>query len=126
MLPSYDLVFNAIGDQDATEATEEPVDRFLCGCDKSVLNLPSAVARTRRDLMPALFAPIVNVLTPLNVRLRTEYFKEQLLTLSGIRMPVLVHPEYKHDILQYKNPYVQRIFDAFDALLTRRASGNLS
>ena len=95
-LPDYDLVFNAIGDQDVTGPTQESVARFLRGCNKPVLNLPAAVAQTSRDLIPALFAPIANVLAPLTVRLKTEHLKEQLLTISGIRLPVLVRPFGSH------------------------------
>jgi tetratricopeptide (TPR) repeat protein len=95
-LPGYDLVFNAIGDQDVTGPTEKSVARFLRDCSKPVLNLPAAVAHTARDRIPALFAPIANVLTPLTVRLDTKDFKEQLLTLPGIHMPVLVRPSGSH------------------------------
>jgi glutathione synthase/RimK-type ligase-like ATP-grasp enzyme len=36
---------------------------------------------------------------------------------------MLIHPEDKHEILRFKNLFVQRIFDAFNTLLSRTASG---
>lgn len=95
-LPDYDLVFNAIGDEDVTGPTKESVERFLRDCDKPVLNLPAAVARTARDLIPALLAPIDYVLTPLTVRLDPKDFKAQLLKMSDIHFPVLVRPGGSH------------------------------
>ena len=95
-LPRYDLVFNAIGDQDAAGPTTEPVARFLRVCDKPVLNLPAAVARTARDLIPALFAPITGVVAPATARLDTKDFKEQVLALPGIRLPLLARPSGSH------------------------------
>ena len=95
-LPSYDLVFNAIGDQDVTGPTAGPVTRFLRTCDKPVLNLPSAVAHTSRDRIPALLAPIDQVLVPSTLRLDPKEIKEQLLTLPGVRLPVLLRPSGSH------------------------------
>ena len=95
-LPRYDLVFNAIGDQDAAGPTTEPVARFLRVCDRPVLNHPDAVARTARDLIPALFAPIADLLAPVTARLKTEAFKEQLLAQPGIRLPLLARPSGSH------------------------------
>lgn len=95
-LPRYDLVFNAIGDQDAAGPTTEPVAHFLHTCDRPVLNLPAAVARTARDLIPALFTPIADVLAPVTVRLDTKDFKELVLALPGIRLPLLARPSGSH------------------------------
>ncbi|WP_454690925.1 tetratricopeptide repeat protein [Achromobacter aloeverae] len=39
-----------------------------------------------------------------------------------INATMLVHPEAEEDGLRFKNVYIDRIFDAFDALLTRRAA----
>ncbi len=37
---------------------------------------------------------------------------------------MLVHPEVEEDGLRFKNAYVQKIFDAFDVLMTRRMSAH--
>ncbi|ANN72406.1 tetratricopeptide repeat protein [Bordetella bronchialis] len=36
---------------------------------------------------------------------------------------MLVHPEVEQDGLRFKNVYIQKIFDAFDALMRRRCAG---
>lgn len=95
-LPPYDLVFNAIGDQDAAGPTLEPVARFLHTCRKPVLNRPEAVANTTRDLIPCLLASIPNVLVPHTVRIDTRYFRNQLLATPGVRLPVLARPSGSH------------------------------
>jgi len=95
-LPNYDVVFNAIGDQDVTGPTQASVTRFLRECGKPVLNLPAAVQHTSRDLIPALFEVIPNVLAPVTVRLPTKILKDQVLATSGIRLPVLVRPFGSH------------------------------
>ncbi|MDB5777182.1 MAG: hypothetical protein JWP38_3315 [Herbaspirillum sp.] len=33
---------------------------------------------------------------------------------------MMVHPEHYHEVLKFKNPYVQRIYDAFDCMLAQR------
>ncbi|OIQ93301.1 photosystem I assembly protein Ycf3 [mine drainage metagenome] len=95
-LPNYDLVFNAIGDSDVAGPTTATVARFLLDCRKPVLNHPAAVARTARNQIPALFAPIADTLVPLTLRLDPKDFKKRLLTLPGVRLPVLVRPSGSH------------------------------
>jgi tetratricopeptide (TPR) repeat protein len=95
-LPSYDLVFNAIGDQDVTGPTGAFVARFLSGCNKPILNRPDAIARTSRDRIPALLGQIYRVVVPFTARLDSKRFKADLPKLPGIRMPVLVRPSGSH------------------------------
>jgi len=95
-LLQYDLVFNAIGDQDVAGPTAAPVARFLRGCGKPVLNLSAAVARTARDRIPALFAPIAGVLAPVTLRVDTGALKDRLLGLPGLRLPLLLRPGGSH------------------------------
>ena len=95
-LPDYDLVFNAIGDEDVAGPTRAPVANFLRACDKPVLNLPAAVTRTARHRIPSLFASLDHVLAPATVRLAPGEFKERLLAQPGIRLPVLVRPSGSH------------------------------
>ena len=96
MLPPYDIVFNAIGDQDAAGPTVTPVAWFMGICRKSVLNLPGAIASTSRDSIPVLLAPIPYVLAPRTVRIATKDFKDQLLQIPDINLPVLVRPSGSH------------------------------
>ena len=95
-LPNYDLVFNAIGDQDVTGPTMASVERFLRGCGKPVLNLPAGIAHTSRDEIPAFLAPIDGVVVPPTVRIATADLKQRLLAVPGMRLPVLVRPSGSH------------------------------
>ena len=95
-LPPYDIVFNAIGDQDAAGPTMASVAGFLSCCRKPVLNLPETVAHTSRDVIPALLAQIANVVAPHTVRFATMEFKDHLLMAPDIRFPGLVRPCGSH------------------------------
>jgi tetratricopeptide (TPR) repeat protein len=88
-LPPFDVVFNAIGDPDATPAVAAPLARFMAICDRPVLNSPAAVARTARQLMPELFGGVEGLLLPAAWRV------EQRGAWSDnpdFRFPVLVRP----------------------------------
>ena len=95
-LPDYDLVFNAIGDEDAAGPTTESVTRFLSHCTRPVLNLPAAIAKTARHLIPSLLAPVADAVVPETVCIKIQDFKEQVLTRPGIRLPVIVRPSGSH------------------------------
>jgi tetratricopeptide (TPR) repeat protein len=98
-LPPYDIVFNAIGDQDVTQRSRNAVQRFLNQCRKPVLNMPDAIARTSRELIPDLLKNIPQVLVPQAVRLqRPENGVQAVLDLhdSGLRPPLLVRPSGSH------------------------------
>jgi tetratricopeptide (TPR) repeat protein len=98
-LPPYDIVFNAIGDQDVTQRSHDVVERFLSRCEKPVLNVPGAIARTSRELIPELLKNIDQVLVPRAVRLqRSENgaLDARELMACGIRPPLLVRPAGSH------------------------------
>jgi len=91
-MPQYDVVFNAIGDQDVTVATQNMVQRVLARCDKPVLNLPEHIAHTTRDAIPVLLHGIERILVPLTVRLSAN----SELTHTGIKPPLLLRPVGSH------------------------------
>ncbi|HEX4196770.1 MAG TPA: tetratricopeptide repeat protein [Caulobacteraceae bacterium] len=99
-LPAYDLVFNAIGDPDLAGPTAEPLRRFLAGCERPVLNAPAAVARTRRDGMPALLGDLPGVLVPAVARISAAAIAQEGLAgpieRAGLTLPVLVRPVGSH------------------------------
>jgi tetratricopeptide (TPR) repeat protein len=68
-LPPYEIVFNAIGDQDVTQRSHDAAQRFLSQCESPVLNPPGMIARTSRELIPDLLKNIDQVLVPQAVRL---------------------------------------------------------
>ncbi|MFZ6648627.1 tetratricopeptide repeat protein [Undibacterium sp. TJN25] len=63
-LPHYDLVFNAMGDPDATRASGSAICDFLQACSKPVFNPPDKVARTARHVLPGLLQGIANIVVP--------------------------------------------------------------
>jgi tetratricopeptide (TPR) repeat protein len=71
-LPHYDVVFNAIGDADVTDATARPVAEFARRSEKPVLNRPQAVAATARHLIPALLGSVEGVRIPPIWRVETK------------------------------------------------------
>jgi hypothetical protein len=71
-LPPHDVVFNAIGDADVTDATARPVAEFTSRSERPVLNQPQAVAATARHLIPALLGSIDGVRVPPVWRVATK------------------------------------------------------
>jgi len=68
-LPAYDIVFNAIGDEDLAGPTAANVRRFEGVCRTRLLNPAGRIARTRRDLAGELFAGVDGLVIPRTVRL---------------------------------------------------------
>jgi tetratricopeptide (TPR) repeat protein len=92
-LPHHDVVFNAIGDADVTDATAQPVMEFVGRSEKPVLNLPQAVARTPRHLIPALLDGIDGLLVPPIWRVET---KGDWYANPDFRFPMLARPLASH------------------------------
>jgi hypothetical protein len=99
--PTYDLVFNAIGDQDVTARSSAVV---------TVLG-PAAM----------------QVLRAIGQRLNLDYcgvdfslLEDGRILLFETNATMLAHPEQFHTTLHYKNCYVQRILDAFACMMPRR------
>lgn len=63
-LPPHDLVFNAMGDPDLTGAVAGPLQRFLAGKHKPLLNPPDKVAHTARHRLPRLLTGIHGIIVP--------------------------------------------------------------
>jgi tetratricopeptide (TPR) repeat protein/glutathione synthase/RimK-type ligase-like ATP-grasp enzyme len=91
-LPDYDLVFNTIGDADVIGRASEQMAQFLAQCTKPVLNLPQAVVRTARHLMPQLFAGLDVVIPRVwRVEQADEWFAN-----TEFDFPLLVRPLVSH------------------------------
>ena len=95
-LPDYDLVFNAIGDRDATDATDAAVRRFQSGCAKPFMNAPDAVQRTARDRIAALFSAVNHVVCPPTVRCSLASFKQAVLDCPALQFPLIARPGGSH------------------------------
>jgi tetratricopeptide (TPR) repeat protein len=92
-LPRHDVVFNAIGDADVTDATARPVEEFIRQSEKPVLNRPQAVAATARHLIPALLGSVEGVRIPPIWRVAT---KSGWHANPDFRFPMLVRPLASH------------------------------
>ena len=99
-VPDVDVVFNAIGDPDATGPSASNVARLLSGSDRTSLNRPEAVARSARHLAAELFAGLEDVDIPKTVRLDAETLSKlgpaSSLAKSGLRAPLLLRPIGSH------------------------------
>jgi tetratricopeptide (TPR) repeat protein len=98
MLPPHDLVFNAIGDQDVTARSEDAMKRFLRRSERPLFNHPDAIARTARELIPALLQDIEHVVVPPTARLHRPGKGELARALigNGMRPPLLLRPAGSH------------------------------
>jgi tetratricopeptide (TPR) repeat protein/glutathione synthase/RimK-type ligase-like ATP-grasp enzyme len=94
-LPEYDVAFNGVGDADLAAATDPVIHAFLRGATKPVLNHPAAIARTRRDLLPATLAPIAHCVVPQMVRLEAAPCRSAI-AAAGIHPPFLLRPAGSH------------------------------
>ena len=87
---------------------------FLARCGRPVLNPPAAIARTRRDRLPALLAGLPGVVVPPARRLSARAIEREGLASAigraGLKPPVLLRPVGAHG-----GRGLQR-FDALDAL----------
>jgi glutathione synthase/RimK-type ligase-like ATP-grasp enzyme len=98
--PRHHVVFNAIGDPDVIAADDERLLRVLGFSSRRILNPPHAVARTRRDRLPALLQGIADVLVPQVWRVEVQAAGAQALAdsleQSGAHYPLILRPAASH------------------------------
>lgn len=95
-LPPHNLVFNAIGDEDAATPLGEAFARFSNFSDRPFFNLPQAVRNTRRDNIKTLFAGIANVVCAQTRRCTHDDVSVPRLSELEIHFPVIVRPTGSH------------------------------
>jgi Flp pilus assembly protein TadD len=93
-LPAFDIVFNAIGDADRGGPFFARAAEFCGRLDRPVLNPPSDISRTRRDMLPALLADIPGLVIPRIRRVARADMAAAAATFDG--KPVLVRPAGSH------------------------------
>jgi len=95
-LPPFDLAFNAVGNADWDAECFDRAASFARECARPLLNPPERVARTRRDLMPALLGGIPDVATAPVARLSREEIRagglRERLEREGLACPLIVRP----------------------------------
>ena len=99
-LPSYDLVFNLIGDADEGTAALACARAFEERCGVRLLNEPRKVQRTRRHMIPDLLAGIDDLVVPRVAQFAAAALKgparEGLLMDAGLGLPLLLRSAGKH------------------------------
>ncbi len=96
VLPAFDLVFNAIGDRDYCDGTDEAVQRFLRNTAKPVMNRPETIRKTGRDNIPRLLSEIPDVVCAPTLRQPLSSFKKVLLDSTDLTFPVIIRPAGSH------------------------------
>ena len=94
-LPDYDLVFNAIGDPDVLGPVEDKLYEFAGRCQHRLFNPPTAVAGTRRDLLPNLLGDEAVVVPP-TWRIPRDQVAETVQQLDEAAFPILLRPTSSH------------------------------
>lgn len=99
-LPSFDLVFNALGDADAAAPCQDRLERFADSCLQPVLNRPEAVAQTRRDRLAGRLHGVPGLVCPACLRLEgPEALTTAVASVGGAGgpdWPVLLRPAGTH------------------------------
>lgn len=103
-LPSFDLVFNAVGDPDIAEPLAARLAQFARACTRPLLNLPERVAATRRDRLPALLHDLRHVQTAPCIRIDLAEGTHETgpaaargrIAAAGMSLPLLVRPVATH------------------------------
>jgi Tfp pilus assembly protein PilF len=96
-LPPHDIVFNAVGDPDASPRAQQAAARFAARTTKPLLNRPDRVARTHRSSMPELFGGISSLVVPAVARLVPDGRTLRAAVAStGIPFPVIVRRAGTH------------------------------
>jgi hypothetical protein len=96
-LPSFDLVFNVIGDADIATPLEARVVEFVRGVPGALLNAPERVSPTRRDRLPALLHDLEDVRTAPCIRIEAADTQTQtVIAAAGLKLPLLVRPIATH------------------------------
>ncbi|HTJ92048.1 MAG TPA: tetratricopeptide repeat protein [Pararobbsia sp.] len=102
-LPAHDVVFNAIGDPDVIDSDDVRLNALIAQTNRTVLNPPGRVARTRRDHLPALLAGIEGARVPSARRIEpgpagtlSPTTIADSLAQSGPPYPVILRPLASH------------------------------
>lgn len=95
--PECDGAFNAMGDPDLAVPVPASVRAWLAARRMRLLNPPEAVARTRRDLLPALLGDIPGTVVPRVLRhVAVDGSVAAAVTRAGLSYPLLARPFASH------------------------------
>jgi len=89
-LPAHDLIFNGIGEPDATRSTLACAVDLLAASDAPVINDPRAVLRTDRQAMMARLAASPHLIAPRTRRHARAEISAERLVAGGFTFPLLL------------------------------------
>jgi Tfp pilus assembly protein PilF len=89
-LPAHDLIFNGIGEPDATRATLTCAAELIARSPAPMINDPRAVLRTDRETMMARLAGVPELVAPRTQRFARAELTPARLAAAGFAFPLLV------------------------------------
>ncbi len=89
-LPAHDLIFNGIGEPDATHATLACAAQLIARSSAPVINDPRAVLRTDREAMMARLAGVPELVAPRTQRFARADLTPARLAAAALAFPLLV------------------------------------
>lgn len=93
VIPSADVVFNAIAESDANDTHLQLAETLMAGIGLPVLNKPASVLRTNRVRFAQLLSGLPHAIVPQTLR----QTRAQILTGdAGIAFPIVVRPVGSH------------------------------
>jgi glutathione synthase/RimK-type ligase-like ATP-grasp enzyme len=104
-LPDFDIAFNAVGDADRGAPFLDRAANVCRQLDRPILNSPSRIARTRRDILPGLLKDIPGLAVPTTRRVRRADISE-VVAAEQLQFPLLLRPIGSHggdDLVRVEN-----------------------
>jgi len=109
VLPAHHVIFNAIGDADATHRTLHRAARLIASSRAPVINDPRAVLQTDRQTMMERIAGIGGLVAPRTRRLPRAEISAERLAAEGFAFPLLLRSPGFH-----AGDNFERVADAAD------------
>ena len=98
-LPTYDVVFNAIGEAQAAQPFIAAAGRFIAAQGKPALNLPEHLAKTARPALAGALSGVAGCTLPKTVRRERAALGDlsgSMHAIGGIAFPLLIRPADAH------------------------------
>jgi len=89
-LPAHDVIFNGIGEPDATRATLACATELIARSSAPVINDPRVVMRTDRESVMARLSEVPELIAPRTRRFARADLTPPLLAAAGFAFPLLV------------------------------------
>ncbi|MEO6913440.1 MAG: tetratricopeptide repeat protein [Candidatus Baltobacteraceae bacterium] len=98
-LPDYDSIFNAIDENEASQATIEMAVQIIASQSKPALNRPQHLGKTARSALRETLSEVRACVVPVTKRLAQDALKSipaGAMSIEGIAFPLLIRPVNTH------------------------------